>query len=251
MAGSIYPTEIIPQKSYKFIAIDRLNEVEGILLARTSLESEEDTFDEEHGYLREGAFVRNDKDVFGLSMNFMGGEFNEDHVKFKTTDDGSKYWEEKEDVNFSLYGSCYQELEETKPCILYLLKDLHNIKIPYEKKADKNFKKQLKVAENEFDLDFSVPTNTKDPLIDVEAVGFIEHKPTKLNFWHVEFHVKDCFMKRVDRNKVKIKKDALGIPTTWAGLVSAFLIEKIFLKKYKKKIVPTEIDSEFYIVDKN
>ncbi len=234
-AIAAYPKRIIPKRYFIFISIDKLDKIPNIIISRNSNLSLSDSFDS-FDELIEEALIDEHRDMYGLSMNLMGGAFEEEDSQFRTFKDASKDWELHEKICFSDYEAFY-DMRGNSFCLAFPLNNLHRLEIPYRRKITKDLRKKLKLSN--FDGSLEIP---KQNGVEMELKGCSEilHKPTKLNFWHVEFHVRDIATSDfISRNQGKKE---------WAELMSSWIFNHLFSKNAKKNLslIPAKIPKKLY-----
>lgn len=232
MTNSAYPVEIIPKRWYKYICIDSLNTIPQIIISRTSNLSKEDSFDE-FNQLKDRAIINSSMGILGLSMNLLGGKFwYKKHSQFRTLGKANELWEFLEKVKIDDYLSDF--IEKDSPfCLLFLLDDLHNIKVPFKREVDKSLRQKLE----SFDSSIKLP-NKNNELVEFLARSEIQHKPTKLNFWHVELHVHDMM-------------DTLVLPKKagWKKLISSWIVSQMIKHLIQDEVIdPRRVPKSFYKV---
>ncbi|MCH7770122.1 MAG: hypothetical protein IIA49_03775 [Bacteroidetes bacterium] len=197
-----YPIQIIPKLTYKSqIDLTQINTPpSNYVLIRRSLKDYNNTFDD-LGFLRRDSLVSKLSSTIGLSMYFLTKIHESKFFKFRIFNSASKPWSEGERVRLSDYSKCIEII--TPYCLIYFkLNDIDGKKIPYKKNFEKKEKK--KIFET-FNID-------KDLIDDFELSGEtkIKHKPIKLNYWHIEFHIaRDKFIedgKIIDDVRAKWKE---------------------------------------------
>lgn len=199
-----YPIRILPQKRYvKNINIDELNEhcKKSFLVRR--LAPDENPFHNIGGQklLKEGVIK---DDVLDWSTNLLGGEFKVEDIQWKQEGEGCSYWK-GEEINIADYEGCYTCLESVYPVFIAIGK-LHKMGIPYKRKFGQK-SDVIHYAEDTHDLtkeDVEQWTPKEDP--QCHATITVEHKPTKLNYWHMTVEITPLdFKEPMDRNSKRSK----------------------------------------------
>lgn len=176
-----YPLQIFPRPRYKVqIDIDSILKSSDLVIVRRSEYSREDTFNK-LGYLLED--VIHEKDLFGLSMNLLGGKFRSTYIKFVQGKEGAKQWDGKR-ILYDNYSKLYTIKDVCTP-VYFNVKDLHKKQFPYYRESsDKETQKIIK----ELGLK-SVLRGTQN---EFSALSNIKHTPNIMNYWHVELELRDA-----------------------------------------------------------
>ncbi len=191
-----YPTCVIPYFHYKYkIDINHLICEDNCVIVRRSDKSEEESFND-LDILRED--IISESDVPNLSMNLYGGKFNNTHLKFRCVRPATDLWN-GEKIKISKYRTFYLLLDTYSP-IYFLIKDLHNKEFPYYKTDDKETKKLLTAL--------NLSTLSENGKVKLNGKSFVEHTPTKLNYWHVELQIKDVQDSEIKHAKSAWQKSA-------------------------------------------
>lgn len=199
-----YPTRILPKPRYiKLVNVDELNErcKKSFLVRR--LETTGNPFHIIGGrkLLNEGVI---DEDVLDWSTNLLGGEFQVEDICWRQKGEGVSPWEEEE-INIADFKNCYERIDLAFP-IFIAIEKLHKIEIPYRRnfgsKAD-----AIKYAEATQDLAEETLTRwTSDVEPECHATITIEHKPIRLNYWHMTIEITPHdFVEPIDRDSKKKK----------------------------------------------
>jgi hypothetical protein len=199
LAGRLeYPLSILPKKNYIIrIDIDKLCEEISTSLVRRSQKKESELFNK-FGKLREDVLAEGD--ILNMSMNLLGGKFKSKHIKFNPVKEATKIWDGKESIFYYKYHSFIQNLSQVTP-IFFNVRDLHNQSIPYQRSKDKDVTKlisklNIKAIETEGKYEFN-------------GKSIVSHEPTLLNYWHVEFQIKDIENNLVSNTKSAWKKNVV------------------------------------------
>jgi len=179
----IFPLEILPKRNYKpVINISLLLENQSVFILRRSNSSFSDTFNE-LGYLRESALIP--KEIPNLSLNLLGGKFKPKDACFRIINNGQKKWINNEPIFLCEYLKDFKKLDET--CNIYLnANGIHRQQVPYTVPTNPHFKKEV----DKFFEYVSKPIIEDDKFL-LQGETNIQHDPTKLNYWHVEFNLID------------------------------------------------------------
>jgi hypothetical protein len=184
-----YPYPIAPKSKYKnFFDLDTLHSQDNIKIVRRSEKTEQESFDE-FNTLREDALVGSKRKIVGLSMNILGSLFSYLHIKFNLKSRAIETWNKDKDSFIILKYLWYIEKVEGDNCPIYFsLNDIHKMVFPYyQKKEDgKKLQKCLKGLSEE-----EIKKVKEDNLKECNGYSVVLHKPNKLNYWHIEFHICD------------------------------------------------------------
>lgn len=178
-----YPICIIPKKRFEqYINIDELLSDNEYIIVRRSEKPQNEIFDE-FGWLREDALVNTYREVPGLSMNILGGNFRPRHIQFNPKGDAAKEW--AKDIDSSLWYKYIWNVKylwNTTP-IFFKLSEIHRNEFPYQRNADTNLNKILN--------SLNLTPKVIDGKALIKGVSVLKHSPNKLNYWHIEFHLND------------------------------------------------------------
>lgn len=216
-----YPRQIIPKLTYKGqIDLSKINKPpSNYVLVRRSLRDYNNTFDK-LGFLRRDSLVTKLSSTIELSMYFVTNIHESKFIKFRVFNSASKPWVEGERIKFSDYCNCIEIIGPNCP-IYFNLNDIDEKKIPYKKNfPKKEIQKILKKLsiDKDFIDDYELSSETK-----------IKHKPIKLNYWHIEFHIaKDKF---IENGKI-IRDDK----STWKKNLVENALSDILIANGKQKI---------------
>lgn len=134
-----------------------------------------------HKVLNEKCFEH----VVHLSMNLLGGPFKPEHVRFIQKTPGSNNWAVDEKVSFMDYQGCVEECATATP-IFYrdnvLCQPSISVQVIFnDKQAYKAFCRYFSES--------SFPQFKNGVSVWATFETRIEHRPTKLNYWHVQLEV--------------------------------------------------------------
>lgn len=190
-----YPTIILPKSNYiDNINIDQISKQGKFLLVRRSEKPQNETFDE-LGLVREDAISL--REIPGMSMNLIVGIFRPSHISFNAKKPASNNWG-RETLFLWLKYIWYVEYKNPATPIFYELKSLHKKTFPYYKPNNTDFKKLCEAIK--------LTPKIEGAKAKVEAESSIDHKPNKLNYWHIEFNINPIKGKDVEPlTKVKSK----------------------------------------------
>ena len=182
-----YPIELLPQQGFCVpFPLDSLKKEFGGYVVCYRIEGTVDDNCELGGFnghkvLKENCFEH----IVHMSMNLLGGSFKPEHVRFVQKKPGNKAWVVDEIVNFKDYQGCVDECTIATP-IFYrdnvLCQPSISVPVIFDDKQ----------AYNAFCRYFSVktfPQFKKGTPVRVTFETRIEHRPTKLNYWHVQLEV--------------------------------------------------------------
>ena len=183
-----YPVSILPHHSYvHFMNIDSLKSELPFFLIRRSDKDSNNTFNSA-GILREDAILP--EDTIDLSLNVLGGNFKEDHIKYIPKSDGVKPWDGKK-VYFIDYKNHYKIADVSSP-IFFPLGELHRKTFPYYRGDDSEAKKIINAL--------SLKPEKVDGKNKLHGSSEVKHSPTNLNYWHVELTLVDQVGKRIKKS---------------------------------------------------
>ena len=246
----VYPVSIIPTSTNKIIDINKLKEVENIVVLRRSFLSNEDTFDIS-GKPKQRALVEVSNGnakveglIKGYSMNLLGGAFVPENSKFvQITHNGIKgsaEWNEKEQIYFWDYRRCFR-IEEEKANIFFKLSDIHNKRIPYFSKS-KDYEKSIATFYGKKIEDIRKEKSGK-----FLGSTKIIHKPTVLNFWHIQLHALDERNELVKGSKVKAYSPDKPLKEQgYKTQVGYHILAEILETNAKKDLAPSKIPIKIY-----
>lgn len=153
-----YPLELLPKINYKKIITEELPE-ESVIIRTT----DEKVILDELGKIPEKYIVKSgsEKQVFDLSVNLYG-VYKLEHIKIQVIKGSGldEEWKEGDSCLTEVEQDKF-EINENKDAIFFLVFDINNKEIPYQKEI-----------------------NGKTS--DYEAICKVIHKPTVGNFWHFE-----------------------------------------------------------------
>ncbi len=207
----LYPNELLPKSNYNKFEIEDLPG--NYFLLRKSKNPPQSKSDD----VRVDEIYSDGKDLFGLSNNLVG-IYKIEHLKCVPIKDEKNYnanWNEGDPVLEP--KDIVWEIDERASPIFLPIEHLHNAPFPYDKPKQIKGEKQL-VTQS------------------IVGVILVKHFPTKCNFWHFEFLVKEGKEeggKEIKRNKVSTND--------WRDDAAKSLL-KITLKNIaKREIHPQEI----------
>ena len=195
-----YPLSILPKSQYiQRINIDKLYRDISLIIVRRSDKPKEEVFNK-FGIMREDVITRGD--IPGMSMNLLGGKFKYEHIRFNPVGEAAKTWTNNEKIFYSQYRKCVNLLPLTTP-IFFEISNLHNIDFPYPRSKDKDLEKLMNALQIE-------PIES-DGKFELHGKSSISHEPTRLNYWHVEFQIRDFENKLIEKIKSTWQKDAASM----------------------------------------
>lgn len=162
--------------------------------------------------------------IVGMSVNLMGGHFNESHLRYYTPHKflSGQYWDGKREIKLIDFVGQYDNDKKAYP-LYYSSKVVHRQVLPCElrntrkehlKRIREVFQKAAQIFENNVNLNCEI---------------FVNHKPNNLNYWHSQIELKplgaqdsECFKNNNSfREKIYIQ-----------------LLSDVFSRKFLK-ILPT------------
>jgi len=201
---NLYPSQILPKSKFiDEIDIDNISAKCSVYICRR--------IDQEDALLPNGKFkdeVWNSVKVQGMSWNLLGKYFLPEHNIFRTINGGGDYWIDGESTHLIETLNKY-EIKPFKLNAYIPLEKINGLSIPIslEGPAQKDFINKTKIEPK--------PIFNKAGLMLTGSLNLV-HKPTKLNYWHVQFLFKDyeAIPMKDDISSAKIKKfiksDILG-----------------------------------------
>ena len=134
-----------------------------------------------HKVLNENCFEH----IVHLSMNLLGGSFRPEHVFFVQNKPGSNDWIAGETVDFQDYLNCIDECATATP-IFYRDSVLcqPSISVPVVFNDKQAYKAYCQCFNEK-----KFPPYKEGASIGVTFETKLEHRPTKLNYWHIQLEV--------------------------------------------------------------
>ena len=192
-----YPLSILPKNQYiERIDIDKLYKHVPLVVVRRSDKPKEEIFNE-IDLLREDVITKSD--IPRMSMNLLGGAFKQEHIKFNPIGESCRIWDGSEKVFFSNYRKSIRLLPVATP-IFFEVANLHDKEFPYKRNKDPTSNKLMNALAYK-------PSETEGKFI-LYGKSYISHEPTLLNYWHVEFQIKDFEKKLIEKAKSAWQKEA-------------------------------------------
>lgn len=179
-----YPKELLPQRNYAHsLQFDRMLDFLPLTVMRRS--------DVKIDYsainrLPENCITK--EDVVGLSMNLLGGSFKaEEHLRYRTKGRGNENWDGEtiSDVKEGDY-----EIVKVESPVYFSCKEIHRVSIPYERHFNKRQDWET-YHKNSSDVSYSEMVWRRDSPYEVCGEIYIVHKPTRMNYWHVELQISE------------------------------------------------------------
>ena len=161
--------------------------------------------------MREDAL--SETDVINMSMNLLGGAFKLEHIQFNPTKEATRNWNGTEPIFYSKYHALVQTLPHAMP-IFFNASDLHDKNIPYQRTKDKDATKLM--------VELNIKPLETDGKYELQAKSIINHEPTQLNYWHVEFQIKDIENKLILNTKSSWRKNVAEMALKHIVSMSAF-----------------------------
>jgi hypothetical protein len=241
-----YPKDIIPSSEYvQDFEIDSLIDFgHNYCIVRRSNKSDDETFDE-YGQVREDAIIASLGRVHGNSMNLLG-YFKTKYICYNQPNEAGKSWKKATDEKlWETYKSQLTYIKNSTP-IFYNLKDIHKQPIPYKRplSSDKGFKKFIE--------ELPIKGKIEGGVAFCDGHSHIVHVPTKLNYWHIEFHVKDIQGKplKKTKNETLTLAEIMDIDNQhWQDQLAYKAFIELLVTKAKKSIgtIFPEVPSSLYI----
>ncbi len=232
----IYPRAILPRKNFvqKINFDNHLSNFKFWVVRRTEKKPSE-AFD---GItLRVDALISELKDVPEMSMNLLGGLFKIKHLKYITKGQANDKWINSEVVRLKDYRESFEIKNEVYP-IYFILNDIHNQEVPYNRRPDQQIKKLYK--------NLNIPLPIADFVIST-GISIVSHKPINLNYWHVEFLLSDIKTEQdVKRKNIKTQDNEF-----WQNNLARNALNDILSVNAKKEIAKTnynKMPNSFYSV---
>lgn len=220
-----YPSCILPKVSYQAkLNIDDLVNNFDIFLLRRSNKKKSETFNE-LGILREDAIVGNE--VPFLSMNLLGGLFKAKHCKYnpKMKTKATEKWDGNKRIYLADFINDYAVLPITSQ-IVYNVKDIHNIPVPFSvSESNKDGKKLFEALK-------AKKVGTRFELLGKTS---IEHDPTNLNYWHAELVLWDFKSDPVVKYKNEWQTTSIGYIISHVLTMKAMQSPPPNLRKIRKQ----------------
>lgn len=194
-----YPYCILPRHEYKNqFSIQQVINHNEYYLVRRSEKNFQDTFDD-FGQVKISALIENYRDVPGLSMNILGGLFRPKHISFVLKGPATNPWIKNMDKHIWIKHIWYiTYLKKTTP-IFFKLNDIHGCDFPYHREENKDYKKLVQ--------GMTIKPNIIDGVAECSGTSIVEHSPNKLNYWHIEFHIKSGLGNLENEPRVKTVKN--------------------------------------------
>lgn len=186
-----YPNCILPKRSLKVeINFDDLISSHSIFVLRRSDLHENETF---HTF-NDGTILLNDdaidnKRIPNLSLNLMGGFFENIHSIYVPINDGANRWQ-GEKIYLYEHLNDYK-IDNVNGLIFINANDLHNKSIPYYIPSNNNLHKEIRKFEKIVGISENIVLNTPPNEIELKGKTYFKHDPVKLNYWHVELIIQD------------------------------------------------------------
>ncbi|MBI2269016.1 MAG: hypothetical protein HYU69_01520 [Bacteroidetes bacterium] len=161
----LYPDELLPKPHYKGIDSDKLTPKSFLL--RKSL-NPPDPYNEE---IRVDEIFDKGKELFGLSENLFG-IYTLEHLKYVASKDKEKNYHSPWQVGDSVIKAeaVIFTIEENPAPIFFPVIAIHNVPFPIEKKI-------------------SVQGNANPQTKKISGRIYVQHSPSKCNFWHFELRI--------------------------------------------------------------
>ena len=193
-----YPKEIIP--SQHFVEMQFVDDLDIFnychLIRRSSFDTYERTFDEFDEIQIDALFPLNVhsgkpdlKKCIGYSMNLLGGHFNVEHIKYRTLQKGSDLWDFRQQINLQEYIDCYEVLETKSIPVFFEFEALNEFQVSVITSNKDIVKNIYKDAEHNDQKTKALKELFDGKKHEIDCKVSIVHRPTVLNFWHVQLEV--------------------------------------------------------------
>lgn len=194
-----YPLSILPKNHYMSkINIDTLCKDISPVVVRRSTKPKEDIFNK-FGLMREDSDIISRSEIPGMSMNLLGSAFKYEYIKFNPIGEGTKIWSGSERVSYFRYRQSFNVLPIATP-IFFDVANLHDIEFPYKRNIDKEAVKLMGFL--------GIKPLEIDGKFELFGKSYVKHEPTCLNYWHVEFQIKDVQDNLIEKAKSAWQKEA-------------------------------------------
>lgn len=167
------------------------------------------------------------EDIPEMSLNLLGGRFIEPDAKYNAKRPASNDWEYENGFYLLIKYSKYIEVIREFFPLYILLKRVHNLTFPYMRSGDDAIRAFLEELGNK-----SVSKRDK---YRIHARTEIKHKPNKLNYWHMQFHLFNVVDgEEIKHGKIKNYKEPVAIgDQTWRNQVSYIALTDIIIPSIK------------------
>lgn len=224
----VYPKAIIPKRTFKLqIDIDAISESVQLYVVRRADGDCNDLFTDT-GIIKEEYLKP--REASELSMNLFGAFYKPRHLKFTALKKGSEDWNGQR-IYLADFANDYTTVSTFCP-LIYELNSLHNQEVPsysqYNPK-DKTTADHIKVNK--------LINEVVENQYKVQGKAIIIHKPTNLNYWHVELHI------QLAPHKEVLKKES----NQFARSARSYVVEQLLsvpMFELPKRI--QAIDKSFY-----
>ena len=194
-----YPLSILPENHYiPRINIDNLCKNVPLIVVRRSDKPKEDIFNK-FGMMREDSDAILKHEIPGMSMNLLGGAFKYEHIKFNPIGEAAKIWDGYEKVFYFRYRKSINLLPIATP-IFFEVANLQGIEFPYQRNRDKESTKLMDIL--------GIQPREINGKFELLGKSYISHEPTRLNYWHVEFQIRDVENNLIEKTKSAWQKEA-------------------------------------------
>lgn len=175
-----YPKELLPQSGFRIsMPIDEMaGSIPLTVVRRSNVKIDYPAISS----LPENCITSDE--VPGMSMSLLGGGFKgEKHICYRQKNTGAKEWDGVTLLNDEEICDGYDFIPDAFP-IYFSLKEIHKVRIPYKRQFDKQDD-----FNNFFVVKSAVNAWEKGRGYRVEGEITVAHKPTMMNYWHVELQI--------------------------------------------------------------
>lgn len=229
-----YPYYILPNTKFKIkIDLDSLIKNQDVYILRRSNLEVDETFETIYDEIILNDDAIDDIRIVNLSVNLLGGNFQNKHNKYIAKREGALNWLGNK-VLLSEHKNDY-DIVENKGLIFINTRYLHNIEFPYNLPPDQNLHKDIANFQKTFGSNRVVLNNPKET-IRLIGKSYFKHSPINLNYWHLELKVENYTEKAMETPKNKSDKRFL---------------EQLFINIIKLNAIPDidiveKIDKPYY-----
>lgn len=186
-----YPINLVPQTNWRreIKADDLLEQVEDFCVIRRIDGNQEDCIDDVLGL----PFIKNNvlktNDAINMSVSLLGALFLANHICFRQVGEGCAPWAGEQVEAETLVATHVEEIKQPHFGVIWFASQIHNKAVPYKKEFNKvseykDFKEKVQFVSGIILEEFESYKNTENPL---QAMTRLNHRPTKLNYWHFTF----------------------------------------------------------------
>lgn len=184
---SEYPEEILPQPHFSpklnLEKVVSLND-EFIVCRTINIPLEDAITEDEDGTEILDLDVLGDS-IVGMSVNLLGGHFNESHLKYYTPHKypSGQYWDGRSEINLIDFKGQHEIKKDAYP-LYYSSRVVHRQQVPFglrglQKEQRKRINEVFKKSAHIFNSDANITCEI-----------FVDHRPNNLNYWHSQIELK-------------------------------------------------------------